>query len=1056
MNKIINKPLRKGSIYWMVEHPVTANLIMLVLIIGGIIAALNMKQEVFPEFELDRVNIRVNYPGATPEEVESGIILVIEENIKDIEGIDEISSSAREGVAAITVSLTIDADNTKVYQDIKNTVDRITSFPKNAEDPIVSLAEIKISVLNVIISGNQSMAVLKEIAERMRGAILVNPEITNIEISGIRDPEIAIEVPATELRRYNLTTNMIATKIAENSLEMGGGSVKGEGGEVLLKVDQKRNYGQDFYNVPLLTTVDGVEVLLGDIAHINDDFADSDKNDYFNGHPAVRLKVYRTGDQTPKSVSKAVNFELDKMREAMPEGINLTIWDDKSLVLDERMELLGKNIWMGLILVMIMLGCFLQVRLAFWVMMGIPISFLGSFIFLPYMGVSINMISLFAFITALGMVVDDAIVVGENVFEMRERGMSFVDSSIEGAKQVAVPVTFSIITNVIAFAPLLFVPGVMGKIFKVVPIVVILVFLISLFEAIYILPAHLAHQKLSVEGDIWSKINIVERWFGKKLKYFIKKYYKPVLRASIRNRYVTIVVFLAIMIMFAAYVKGGHLSIVFFPSAASDVAQATVDLPYGTPAAKTKVIHDRLVHTAQIVGERYKERTGKDIILGIYSGVGSAGQRRGGLVALAGGHTTNVEVLLVPTDDRDISTDEFKNQWRKEIGEIAGAERMTFLSDPHGPTGGDPISISLSHSDSNILREAANKLATKLSEYNGVSDIENGFDLGKVELDFKITSAAKALGFTPNYIASQVRSMFYGAEALRQQRGRDEIKVMVRLPENERSSLFDLEELMIRSQSGVEMPFVEAVDVTTTRAANTISRIDGRRQVIVAADIANKGEARRVVSDIVDGGFMDKLKSEYPGLDNSLSGNMQDLNESLSALAYGAIISLFVIYAVLAIPFNSYLQPIIIMVSIPFGVVGAALGHIIMGYSTLSLPSFMGIVALSGVVVNDSLVMVDYANSLGLKGLSKGESVFRGGIRRFRPIMLTSLTTFGGLAPMIFETSRQASMMIPMALSLGYGILFATVIALILVPALYMVIEDLKGASKRFWEWRIL
>ncbi len=1055
MSKKLSPLESKGTIAWMVSHPVTANLIMLVLLIGGAIGMSNIKQEIFPEFDLDVVSITVAYPGATPEEVEKGIVVVIEEKIKDIEGIDEIRSQASENMAAISVDLSIGANDIKVYQDIKNTIDRITSLPEEAEKPVVSLAENKHSVLSLIISGDYSMQVLKEIAERLRDLILLEDEVTNIDLAGVRDPEIAVEVPSEELRRYNLTVSNIANLIKVNSLEMGGGSIKSKGGEILLKVDQKREYGSEYYSVPILNTAEGVEVSLGEIATITDGFEESDKDDYFNGEHAVRLKVYRVGEQTPKSVSKAVRKVLDRVQPTLPEGITLTIWQDRSIDLGERIDLLSKNIWMGLVLVMILLGCFLQVRLAFWVMMGIPISFLGSFVFLPSMGVSINMISLFAFITSLGMVVDDAIVVGENVFEMRERGIGFIESSIIGAKQVAVPVVFSILTNIVAFAPLLFVPGIMGKIFKVIPIVVISVFVISLFEALYILPAHLAHQKVSVEGDIWSKLNRIENWFGQRLKFFVKKYYKPLLRGAIKQRYLTLVVFLAILIIFGAYVAGGHLSLIFFPSVASDVAQATIDLPYGTSPLETKKVHDRLVQAAQKLGDEYKQRTGKDLILGIYSGIGSAGRRRGGATALSGGHTTNVEVLLVTTDARDISTTEFKNLWREEIGEIVNAERMVFLDDPGGPSGGDPISIALAHSDTAVLQEAADKLAAKLGEYDGVSDIDTGFSQGKTELDFSITPAAKALGFTPDYIAGQIRAHFYGAEALRQQRGRDEVKVMVRLPQTQRRSEYNLEELILRSATGAEMPLLEAVEIKHEVAASSINRIDGRRQVRVAADIADRSKAGMIVTDILQGGFMEELSNEYPGLQASIAGERQDMQESMSALGYGAIIALFVVYAVLAIPFNSYLQPVIIMVSIPFGVVGAALGHIIMGYDSLSLPSFMGIVALSGVVVNDSLVMVDFANNMIKQKLSPGLAVFRAGIRRFRPIMLTSLTTFGGLAPMIFEKSRQAKFMIPMALSLGYGILFATFIALILVPALYVIVDDIKKLNRKFWAWKI-
>lgn len=1034
---------KKGAISWMVKHPVTANLFMYVLLIAGAGYLFTIKQEVFPNFDLDIVSTGVSYPGATPDEIEKSIVRPIEDAIEDIEGIKEIRSSAREGSGSVQCELTIDADDNKVYQDIKNAVDRITSFPEKAEDPTVSLAERKREVLKLIIYGSQSEKVLRNTAEKLRTVLLSEGNISQVELAGARDPEISIEVPMASLRRYEVTLSEIAARVRATALEMGGGSVKTSSGEVLLKLAERRDWGREYARMPMVSTSEGVEVTLGDVGKVIDGFVDSDSSTFYNNKPAVLLNIFRVGSETPKQVSAEVHRMLERLEHHLPDGLELAVWNDRSDILEQRIDLLGKNIAMGLILVVILLGCFLQVRLAFWVMMGIPISFLGAFIFMPGFDLSINMVSLFALIMALGMVVDDAIVVGENVFEMRQRGMNYIDAAIAGAKQVAIPVTFSIATNIVAFAPLLFVPGAMGKIFRNIPIVVIAVFIISLFESLFILPAHLAHQKKSKPGDIWSRLNRVEMWFGARLKTILHDYYRPFLVRCIRYRYLTLIVAISVAIIMAGYFFSGRMTMKFFPDTSSDVALATIELPYGSPVEQTELAHDRLVEAAYRVNEQYKKDHGKEIIRGVYSGIGYAGRIRGQGQAMAGGHTTTVEVFMIPPDERTLSSREFKNKWQEEVGDFLGAERIVFLDNPHGPGGGDPISLRVSHSDFPTLERAANDLAEILATYDGVKDIESGLSKGKPQYDFKISSKGRSAGLNSGSVAQQVRSAFYGVEALRQLRERDEIKVMVRLPESERRSVHDLYEMIIRTPQGGEMPLRDAVLVDRTRAETSITRINGRRRITVAADIVPDSRAQGVVEEIF-AKHVPILKDRYPGISFELGGSRKDMEESMQSLMKGLLFALFVIYALLAIPFNSYLQPAIIMVSIPFGVIGAVLGHLVMGYDYLCLPSMMGIVALSGVVVNDSLVLVDYANNLKRKkNISSGRSVMHAGMRRFRPIMLTSLTTFGGLAPMIFETSRQAQFMIPMALSLGYGILFATLIALILVPALYVIIDDI-------------
>ena len=1044
--------LATGPISWMARHPVTSNLIMMVMLFGGAMAMLGMKQEVFPEFSLDIVNITVPYPGTTPEEVERGIILAVEEQVRGIEGVKEMTSQAREGSARVTVELLRGADQQKVYQDIKSAIDRITSFPDDAEEPRVELLERKREVLRLIIYGDTTEKNLRNLAERVREELLSKPGITQVDLSGTREPEISVEVPLDVLRRYGLTLSEISAAIKTNALELGGGGVKSENGEVLLRLNEKRKFGADFADVPVVSLPGGGQVVLGDIAEITDDLKKNDKLSFYNGQLAVTLRIYRVGDQGPIGVSETSRALMAAIDPLLPKGVKIALWNDRSDHLVQRIDLLLRNAGMGLVLVMVMLGCFLQVRLAFWVMMGIPISFLGAFIFLPYLGVTINMISLFAFIMGLGIVVDDAIVVGENVFEWRERGMGYLEASIKGAKQVAMPVTFSILTNVVAFLPLMFVPGFVGKIFRIIPLVVGSVFIISLFEALFILPAHLAHQKHSKPGDIWSKLNRAEEFFSNLLKRFIRYRYQPVLRWCLRNRYVTLAISISVLLFVAGWIKSKRMGVQFFPKASSEKVLANFELKFGTPVAETKKIHDALVERAWAVAE---EHGGRDLIRGISSNIGHNVKRRGNVIAEPGSHTTSVEVFLIPTDLRpEFSARDFSLAWRKASEDIVGVEKRLFMDDPHGPGGGDPINVRLLHSDTETLHNAAKDLAVVLGGFGGVSDIDNGFSSGKRQYDFTLTRKAHSHGLNSANVGRQIRDAYYGAVALKQQRGRDEIEVKVRLPERERESIYHFENLILRTPGGGELPLSEAVIATPTRADTDILRVDARRTCNVTADVKPASAAGQIIADL-ELEALPNLLEKYPGLSYSYGGDRKDLTESMSSLFGGFLVVMLVIYALLAIPFNSYSQPIIIMVSIPFGIVGAVLGHMLMGY-TLSVMSMMGIVALSGVVVNDALILVDYANQLNRGGRSLGESAFRAALRRLRPIMLTSLTTFGGLAPMIFETSRQATFLIPMAISLGYGILFATLIALLLVPALYVVVDDIKKLWAGFWRWRIV
>jgi multidrug efflux pump subunit AcrB len=1016
----------RGAISWMAGHSVTANLLMLVLLVGGLIFSLKIKKEVFPDYELDMVNITVPYPGASPEEIERGIILAIEEAILDLEGIKKVTSSAEEGVARVTAEINEGEDIQALAQDIKNEVDRITSFPEEAEEPQVVIAKRKRFVVSLALYGNESERVLRELAEVVRDRLLQDPTITQVELVGVRPLEISIEIPQNNLRTYNLTLGEVAQRIRQASVELPGGAIKSQSGDVLLRVKERRDYGREFARIPIVTTQGGARVLLEDIATIRDGFEETDNFATYNGKQAVLIEVYRVGDQTPTSVSRAVREQVAIINsQVLPKGIALESRYDRSDIYQQRMDLMLNNGYLGLSLVFILLAIFLEARLAFWVSLGIPVSFLGSFLILPVFGVSINLVSMFAFIVTLGIVVDDAIVVGENVYYQHQTGVPWFEAAVRGAREIVMPVTFSVLTNMVAFMPMFFVPGFMGKVFKQIPIVVISVFAISLIESLLILPAHLGHHKERTRSGVFAWLHSNQQRFSRFFTRMVQTRYGPFLDLTLRYRYVTLSIGLTILVITAGYIKSGRMGFELFPKVESDYAKVTAVLPFGSAFQKTTKVQEKLVSAAQKV---VAENGGDSLSEGIF--------------AIITGNQAEVRLYLTPPGERPISTAKVTELWRTGVGTIPGLESIKFESDAGGPGSGAAISVELSHRDVPVLERASADLAEALAPYPEVADIDDGFSPGKHQLDFRMTPEGRSLGLTSQEVARQVRHAYYGAEALRQQRGRNEVKVMVRLPQDERASEYNLEEMILRTPGGSEIPLREAVKVKRGRAYTTIDRRDGRRIVTVTADVHPRSKAGLILSS-VKSEILPDLQRKYPGLTYSFEGREADTRESTQSLLRGLMMALLVIYAMLAVPFNSYIQPIIIMISIPFGIVGAVIGHLLMGFS-LSVISLFGLVALSGVVVNDSLVLIDFANRKHKAGLDRHQAVHEAGIHRFRPILLTSLTTFGGLAPMIFETSRQARFLVPMAVSLGFGIIFATLITLLLVPSLYLMVEDIR------------
>jgi multidrug efflux pump subunit AcrB len=1046
------------AITWFANNSVAANLLMAIILGGGLMTISKLKMEVFPEFSSDTISVSMVYRGAAPEEVEEAVCVRIEEAIQGLEGIKRIRSTASENSGSVTIELLPGTDARKLLDDVKSSIDAIDTFPDETEEPRVKEIVLRRQVINVAVSGDTDEASLKFLGEQVRDEIAAIPGITQAELSGTRPYEISIEVSEETLRRYNLTFGEIAAAIRKFSLDLPGGSIKTEGGEILLRTKGQAYRAPAFRDIVLRTLPDGTLLRIGDVANVVDAFAETDQVSSFDGQPAVVVQVFRVGEQNALDITEKVKEYINEAQHRMPGGISLTVWTDFSRILQGRLDLMLRNGRVGFFLVFMILAIFLKLRLAFWVALGIPISFLGAIWMMPSLGASLNLISLFAFIVVLGIVVDDAIVVGENIYRKFQEGKRGLEAAIEGAKEVAVPVTFAVLTSIAAFAPLLMVPGNTGKIMRLIPEIVILTLIFSLVESLLILPAHLAHSKMNEEksepsslGAWWLKF---QSFFTTRLDWFISTVYKPSLEFGLRWRYLTISVGLSSLILTIGLIGGGWIKFVFFPQVPADNVAAMLTMPLGTPVEATERAIKRLERTALELKAELHERTDEQIFQHVLASVGEqpmrAAQRQnaGQVSSFSAPHLGEVNIELTPAETRSIGSTEIAKLWREKTGPIPDASELTFTSSLF--SAGEAINIQLTGLDYTELREAADRLKSRLGDYPGVVDIADSFRPGKQEVKLSLTEEAKSLGLTLSDLARQVRQAFYGEEAQRIQRGRDDIRVMVRYPAEERKSLGNLEDMKIRTAAGAEVPIAIAADMRIGRGYASISRTDRQRIINITADvdqtIANTNE---VLADL-KAGALPQVLGDYPRVRYSLEGEQREQSETMDGLVSSFGIALLVIFALLAIPFRSYLQPLIIMAIIPFGFVGAVWGHVIMGMN-LTILSMFGLVALSGVVINDSLVMVDFINRTRMSGADLETAIHTAGVARFRPIVLTSLTTFAGLAPLLFEKSLQAQFLIPMATSLGFGVIFGTFVILMLVPVSYLILEDFKAFILRLF-----
>lgn len=1036
----------------MARNPVAANLAMLILIVGGFLMGTRLKQEIFPKYELDVVQVAVAYPGASPQDVEQGILLAVEDVVRGVNGIKKVTSLALEGKGIVSIELLSSTNQSKALQDVKNRVDRITSFPEEAERPVISLGEDRREVISLIIYGQESEKTLRNFTELIREELLLLPEVTVVEMPNARPLIVSVEIPQGQLRAYQLSLEQVAALIQNTAIELPGGGVQAPGGEILLRTDGRRDWANQYRQIPIVVNNSGTRVRLGDIADVQDAFEETDQESFFNGLRAMRLNVFRVGDQRPLDIAEVIHRYVEEKRTQLPSSIGLALWNDRSEVYRDRISLLFRNGLSGLIIVMILLGLFLETRLAFWVTVGIPTSIVGSFLILSfYSDVSINMVSLFAFIVTLGIIVDDAVVVGEIVCKYRERGYPYLQAAILGTKEIAMPVIFAVLTNMVAFAPLLFIPGVAGKIFFQIPAITISVFAISLLESLFVLPAHLVPTHR--DRIITKVLNIPRQKVTPALNKFISRTYLPLLKIALRHRYTTLAIGLAMMLLSLGSIAGGHLAFSFLPKIEDDLVQCQVYLPFGSPLSEARAMQAKITEAAQRILQSYGDQP---IAKGIYAQIGSPINAQGGPTGRASGqvgaHIVGVEIELVPPGQRPLTSEEFASRWRHEVGTLVGINSIDFNA-TIASQGGSPIDIQISHPHTATLEKAAEQLGDVLAQYRGVTDIDNGVARGKPQLNLKIAPEGEALGLTNESLARQVRSSFYGAEALRQQRGRNEVKVLVRLPQEERAHESTVEDLILTTPKNGEIPLREAAQWQTTRSYTTIQRANGQRILHVTADVQEEvGNANTILQEVVKD-VIPPLLRKYPGLTFSLEGQQREQSDSLEAMKAGFILTLVALYGLLAIPFRSYIHPFVVMMAIPFGMIGAILGHILLGQG-LSIMSLFGIIALSGVVINDSLVLVVTANRVRAKSdktIPPERALTYAASTRFRPIILTSLTTFGGLAPIIFEPSVQARFLAPMAISLGFGILFSTIIILVLIPCLYLMVEDIRDTLELTW-----
>ncbi|MCU7998597.1 efflux RND transporter permease subunit [Shewanella sp. SM95] len=1030
---------QKGILAWFARNSVAANLLMCVLLIGGLFSSILINKEVFPSFELNLLNISVAYPGAAPQEIEEGINIKIEEAIQDINGIKKVTSVASEGVGSITVEVEDGYEVQTILDEAKLRLDAISTFPVNIEKPNISQIKPENNVIWVSVYGDMTLHDMKELAKSVRDDLTQLPAVTRAKVTGVRDYEIGIEVSENKLREYGLTFSQVALAVQNSSLDLPGGSIRAQDGDILLRTKGQAYTGDDFANIVVTTRADGSRVMLPQVATIKDDFEERLEYTRFNGKPAAIIEVTSIDDQNALDIADQVKQYVEQRRATLPANAQLDTWGDMTHYLQGRLDMMMSNMFYGALLVFIILAMFLDLKLAFWVMMGIPVCFLGTMLVMPLepFSMTINMLTLFAFILVLGIVVDDAIVIGESAYTEVERHGHSVENVIRGAQKVAMPATFGVLTTIAAFIPMLMVSGPMGIIWKSIGMVVILCLAFSLVESKFILPAHLAHMKFKKPGAPKGFFGHLKANFNDRVQYFIHHSYRNFLERCIKHRYNVVAAFIGVLILSIALVASGKVRWVFFPDIPSDFIQVELEMDEGSSEGNTLKVVQSIEEALYKMNEKMEKDNGYQVV-------------KHSFINMSSRTSAFIFAELTKGEDREVDGVTIAAAWREQLPELLSVKKLSFNASTND-AGGD-ISFRLTSSDLDELSAASKELKQKLASYEGVYDIADNFSSGSHEIRLKIRPEAEALGLTLSDLARQVRYGFYGYEAQRILRNKEEIKVMVRYPLEQRRTVGYLENMLIRTPTGTSVPFSTVAQIEKGESYASITRVDGKRAITITAN-ANKNivEPSKVVQEIQKD-YLPQLQAKYPKIQTALDGGSLDEQNAMVGLMQGFFFALFTIYALMAVPLKSYSQPLIIMSVIPFGIIGALFGHLIQGLA-MSVLSLCGIVALAGVVVNDSLILVDFVNRAREQGQSVRQAAVDSGCYRFRAIILTSLTTFVGLVPIILERSLQAQIVIPMATSLAFGILFSTVVTLILVPLLYIILDDIKRTSSRFFHW---
>jgi len=1034
-----------GLIGWFAKNPVAANLLMLFIIVAGGISALTISKDMFPRMETNSIQVTAVYPGAAPVEVEKGVILPIEAALQGLSGVKEMRSTANRDNARIELDIEPSQDINDVMARVEDRISGILNFPEGLEKPSVSKFENMGWVSGVAVSGDLDKFQRKRLGQEIRDELLSLPEVKKVILWGVDDYEIAIEVKEERLRELNMTLSEVAHVLRESSLDLPAGMIRSDTGNILVRTQGKAYTGEQFANIVLRSNPDGTQLLVSDVAVVKDAFRESSTFTHFDRKPTISLGIFSIEDQNLLEIDQAVKNYIENKSATLVDGLSIKQFEPLSFHLRGRLDMMLSNLALGAILVAVVLTLFLNIQVGFWVLLGIPVSFLGAFWLMPInpYPVTVNVLSLFAFIMVLGIVVDDAIVIGESIYteaqqQAEKQGtrpfIASIDNVIAGAKRVAIPSTIGVLTTMAAFAPMLFIGGVVSAFQEAIAVVVILCLLFSLIESKLILPAHLVGLKIGAKQR--PKFQWIGKWqakIDKALKTFVRDRYQPMLRHCLARRYLTVSGFIGLLIIAAGTVNSGIAKFEFFPNVPSDTVRAEVIVYDGTSAQGMADILTTIEDAAYAVDETYRqEHPNQD---GLVKHV----------LFYAGSDTQGTFIVsLVPTENRLISSLEFERLWRQQVGDLPNVRKQRYYASTNAG-GGAKINFQLSSADSEQLLMASTELQNQLAQYNGVYDVYNSQGAGGKEIQISLKPYASQLGITLADVGRQVRQAFFGEEVQRIQRGVDRVKVMVRYPLEQRGSVGSLENLLIRTKTGEAIRIGQVAEVTLGEGLSSISRTDRKRTVNVTADVdPDKVQTGTVISDITDN-FMPQLLERYSGIEFELGGSSKEESALLFRTLIGFMAALFLIYGLLAVPLRSYVQPLVIMSVIPFGFVGAVLGHVLFGVS-LSMLSILGLVALAGVVVNDSLILVEFANRRRADGLSIEEALLAAGKQRFRAIVLTTLTTFVGLLPMLFETSMQAQFVIPMAISLSFGIVFATTMTLILVPCCYRIVYDIQGS----------